>query len=219
MKSKALIFILSSLVFFLFCSHSSEKEVWKLVKDKNGIKAFTREITGTDEKQVKVTTNLKTSLSTLTSTLKDVDSHKNWLYNCITAKKIKIISEKEYYYYNLSKAPWPISRRDIVTHALIRQDQRTKIVTFTATGKPNYFKENKGIVRIKRLNSKWVFVPKENGTVDIMFYMSIDVGGTVPTWAVNMAVADGPFQTVKNLKQEIDKGKFKNIKLSFIEEL
>lgn len=219
MKSKAFIAIVLTISILQLSFSNKKNDNWKLVKNKNGIKAYTSEQENSSVNRVKVTTSIKTSLTALTSVLKDFSSHKNWIYNCILTQKMKVISETEYYFYTKSKAPWPISYRDIVTHTVIKQDKKTKTVTFTATGKPNYIKKKEGIVRVKKLNGRWEFIPHKNGIVDLRFYLLIDAGGTLPTWVVNAAIAEGPFQTVQNLVKQVQKEKYKNIKLSFIEEL
>ena len=76
-----------------------------------------------------------------------------------------------------------------------------------------------GIERIQRLEAKWILTPKAQGYTDISFYLLIDLGGSLPAWIVNMAVADGPFETVLNMRSEVQKPKYQNINLSYIEEL
>jgi len=212
-----------SLVFLLSVYqldfHTKKDNEWKLVKNKDGIKAYTRYVEGSDIKKVKCVTNVKTKLSSLVSLLKDVSHQNKWMYNCINTKILRTVNDTEYYFYTLSNAPWPVNRRDIVTHTTIKQENNTKKVIFFAEGLPKYLKENKGIVRIKTLKSKWEFTPQKNGTVNVIFYLQIDVGGSVPTWAMNIAIAEGPFQTVKNLVTEVKKDKYKNAHISFIKEL
>lgn len=219
MKPKTFIFIIITVSILQFSFHSKTEEKWKLVKSKDGITAYTRNIEGSDIKQVKVKTSFKSNLSALVTLIKNVSTHEAWIYKCFKAETIKTISETEYFYYNESEAPWPISNRDIITHAVITQDKKTKTVTIISTGKPNYLKEITGIVRIKKLKAKWDFVPKNDGTIDLTFFISIDLGGGLPAWVVNMAIADGPFETVSNLRKEAQKEKYQKIKLNFIDEL
>jgi len=215
---RRLLFILL-IIFLLNASFSIKDDYWKLVKDEDGIKAYTREVKDSDIKQVKVKTTLKSSLSAVVAIVKDVSSHKRWIYRCKTAKSIKEINESDYYYYNEAEAPWPVSNRDIITHAIITQDKNTKKVTIASTGLPNFIRPIEGIVRIERLEAKWEFMPKPGGMVDLSFYMLIDLGGTLPAWAVNMAIADGPFETVLNLRKVVKEEKYQNMVYDFIEEL
>jgi len=219
MKTKPVIYTILTLAILQLSFHPKNTGDWKLVTNKDGIKAYTRIVEGSSVKQVKVTTNFKSNLSPLVSLIKNVNTHKAWIYRCLKAKTINTISETEYYYYNESEAPWPISNRDIVTHAVISQDKETKTVKIISTGKPDYIEEIDGIVRIKDLQAKWYFIPKKDGTIDLTFYMHIDLGGGLPAWLINMAIADGPFETVYNLRKEAQKENNQKIKLSFIEEI
>lgn len=219
MKQKKVISLILFITIIQLSLNGQKYNSWKLVKDKNGIKAYTSDVDNLDVKKVKVKTNMNVKLSSLTSLVKDVSNHKNWMYNCISTKLLKVVNDSEYFFYTLSSAPWPVYKRDIITHTIIKQEKNTKKVSFFGRGEPNYLKKNEGIVRIKSFKSVWEFIPKQNGTVDIIFYLQIDVGGVVPAWAMNLAIAEGPFQTVQNLKKEVKKEKYKNAKLSFIEEL
>ncbi len=219
MKSSILILLISLLTWFQPEEESEKTENWKLIKNEDGIKAFTREVKGSDVKQVRVTANIKSTLTALVAIVRDVGSHPKWIYRCKTAKVLKRISDTDTYYYNETEAPWPVSNRDIITHAVINQNKKTKIVTITSTGVPNYIPPKKDIVRIEKLNAKWIFAPKPNGTVDVTSLLLIDLGGDLPSWLVNMAIADGPFETVYNMRREVVKSKYQNTVYNFIEEL
>ena len=219
MKPKTFLYFIFAVAVFLFSFHTAKCQDWKLVKDKDGIKAYTCEFEDSDIKQVKVETNFKSSLSAAINVFKNADTHTNWMYRCFKAKTIKTISNTEYYYYSESKAPWPISNRDAITHAVIKQDSISKSVRIISTGKPDYLKERDGIVRIRDLHSKWEFTPKENGTIDLTFYMWVDLGGGIPAWIMNLVITDGPFETAQKFIKEVQKEEHRNIKLNYIEEL
>jgi len=219
MKSSILIFLISLLTWFQPEEESEKTGNWKLIKNEDGIKAFTREVKGSDVKQVRVTANIKSTLTALVAIVRDVGSHTKWIYRCKTANVLKRISNTETYYYNETEAPWPVADRDIITHAVIKQNKKTKVVTITSTGVPNYIPPKKDIVRIEKLIAKWIFVPKPDGTVDVTSLLLIDLGGDLPSWLVNMAIADGPFETVYNMRREVVKPKYQNTVYDFIEEL
>lgn len=209
------------IIFFSFQYFQTNKKTgeWKLVKDEYGITAYTREVKESDVKQVRVQSYVKSNLTALTAIVRDVNSHTKWIYRCKTAKILKDVSPQDHYYYNESEAPWPISNRDIITHAIISQDKKTKIVTIKSTGIPNYVPLKKDIVRIKKLQAEWKFVPQRKGIIQINFTLLIDLGGDLPAWIINMAIAEGPFETVYNMRKEVVKPKYQNTVYNFIKEL
>ncbi|MCD6557142.1 MAG: START domain-containing protein [Bacteroidales bacterium] len=219
MKTGFLIIILNIFTGFHLNEESDLTGNWKLVRNEDGIKAFTREVEGSSIKQVRVIANVKSTLTAPVAIVRDVSSHQKWIYRCKTAKILKTVSESDHYYYNETEAPWPISNRDIITHAVITQDKKSKIVTITSTGVPNFIPPIKDIVRLKKLQAQWKFIPKVNGTVDINFTLLIDLGGDLPSWLVNLAIADGPFETVLNMRKEVVKPKYQNAVYNFIKEL
>ena len=219
MKNGIIIILISFLTYFQPEVETKKTGNWNLIKNEDGIKAFTREVKNSDVKQVKVTAKIKSTLTALVAIVRDVDSHTNWIYRCKRAKVLKRNSETDTYYYNETEAPWPITNRDIITHAVIKQDKKTKIVTITSTGVPNYIPPQKNIVRIKKLNAKWIFSPNTDGTINVTSLLLIDLGGELPAWLINMAIADGPFETVLNMRKEVKKPKYQNTVYDFIEEL
>ncbi len=218
MKTSILILLINLFSWFQINEKNIKTNEWKLVKNQDGIKAYVREVSGSDVKQVRVTMSVKSTLTAPVAIVRDVSSHPKWIYRCKIAKILKTVSESNHYYYNETEAPWPISNRDIVTHAVITQDSITGIVMINSTGIPDFIPEKENIVRIKRLTAQWKFIPKTNGIIDVNFTLLIDLGGDLPSWLINLAIADGPFETVYNMRREVVKPKYQNTVYDFIEE-
>ncbi|MEN8119545.1 MAG: START domain-containing protein [Bacteroidota bacterium] len=215
---KKIYFLLLILIFSLSQSYSQEKHKWSLSKNKYGIKIYTRITDKSPIKEVMAIMELKTSLSSLVALAKDAKNHHNWIYLNKIAYFLHVPSDFEWYYYNESDAPWPVTNRDVVTHAKLTQDSASYAIRIETNGVPDYIDEKKGIVRIPRLTSSWNFTPKKEGLVLVKFKLFIDLGGTIPAWAINLAVENGPFNTMYGLTKEIQREKYKNAKLSFIKE-
>ncbi len=198
-------------------TYSQNNNEWKLTKNKNGIKIYTRHSTESPIKEVKGVMTIKTSLASVIALVKDAKNQHNWVYLNKVAYLLKE-SDFEWLYYNESDAPWPVTNRDIVTHAKLIQNPRTYAIRINTKGIPDYIPEKKGIVRIKKLNSSWDFIPGKEGYVQVIFRLFIDLGGNLPAWAVNLAVDTGPYNTMQAMSEEIKRDKYKNAKRSFIKE-
>ena len=113
-------FILLILIaFFLHPQAPTEesgKDEWKLEKDKNNIKIWTRKIGDSGIKSFKAIVIYDASVSQLASVLNDVEAYPEWMSDVEATKILKEISENERYYYLLVNAPWPLSNRDNVVH-------------------------------------------------------------------------------------------------------
>ena len=213
-------------IYFLFLffilsvsySYSQKNYKWSLSKNKYGIKIYTRTTDNSPIKEVMAIMELKTSLSSLVALAKDAKNHHNWIYVNKIAYFLHESSDFEWYYYNESDAPWPITNRDVVTHAKLTQDSTTYAIRIDTNGVPDYIDKKKGIVRIPRLVSSWDFIPIRENVTFVKFRLFIDLGGKLPAWAINLAVDTGPFNTMYGMSKEIKREKYKNAKLSFIKE-
>lgn len=203
-------------IFFINIDFISAQTDWKLRKNENGILVYTRDIQGSDFKEIKTTTNFKTSLSSLVGLLTDVNSHTLWIYKCKQSKLIKTVSSSEFYYYMETAVPWPASNRDGVIRFKYTQDSVTKVVTVKSQNIPNVLPELDGIVRVPKASAQWIFTPKDDGTVDGEYQLNLDPGGSVPAWIINMFVVDGPYESLTNMKKLLDKNKYENAKFDFI---
>lgn len=211
-------------VFFLIFVSSDyflcaqQERGWILSKSKDGIKVYTRYSADSPIKEVKGVVEIETSLSALVALVKDAPNQQNWVYLTKTALLLKQPNNYEWYYYNQSDAPWPVTNRDIVSHAKLSQDQNTYAIRINTVGVPDYIPEKEEAVRIPRLVSSWDFIPIREGVVLVKFKLFIDLGGKLPAWVVNMAIDTGPYNTLYGMSQQVNKGKYKFAKLSYIKE-
>lgn len=177
---------------------------WQLEKDKEGIQVFTRKVEGYAIKEYKAIITLKTTVTKLTNLLKDHENLKSWFVKCPISQRLKKVSEDEYYVYFLNDAPWPVSDRDNITKmSFVLLDNGTQLVHLK--GVPDYLPKKPEIVRLPRMQAKWMFEPVANGMVKVTQQVLADLGGKVPGWLVNFAIVEAPFETLCNLRKEIKK--------------
>ena len=191
---------------------------WKLVKNSDSIKVYVQKGPSSQLKVVKVETVLKATLSELVATIKDAENHTNWIFLSKKAKVIERIDDKNWKYYGITDAPWPVYDRDFITMIRLKQDKTDYSITITSTSIPHYLPKNEDMVRIPYIRSVWTFNPLQNGTVHISFELEADPGGSIPLWVINMAVSKGPYKTMEGLIKEIESGKYKCRKLNYIKE-
>jgi len=177
---------------------------WELEKDKEDIQIYTRTVAGYAIKEYKAITTLKTTVTKLTNLLKDHENLKSWFVKCPMSKRLKKVSEDEYYVYFLNDAPWPVSDRDNITKMNFELlDNGTQLIHLK--GVPDYLPEKSDIVRIPRMQAKWMFEPQANGMVKITQQVLADLGGRIPAWLANFAIVEAPFETLSNLRKELKK--------------
>jgi nitrogen regulatory protein PII-like uncharacterized protein len=171
------------------------QDIWKLEREKNGIKVFTRKTAKSSMKESKTEIYLKEDPEELINFFKDISNHKTWMHRIITSKLLKKLNENEFYAYYVASAPWPVSNRDVVVHYKIQKESNDNYVII-ATGIPNEIPEEKGLVRIPKLHCTWEFFKQPNGTTKLIYTLLSEPGGDIPEWLANSGATDTPFNTV-----------------------
>lgn len=206
------------LLLALFAAESlaAEKEEtkWNLVKDKQGIKVYTRKVKGIDFKAFRGVTTVETSLASLVALVTDVKAAPTWLANCTRCELLQQINARETLTCAFSKSPaWPVKHRDMVTHNVWVRDDDTSMITLRQTAKPDHIPAKKNVVRIKRLECLWQFTPKPDGIVEIVYQSVSDPGGSIPQWLVNSSVVSQPYQTLQKIRKVIKQDKYQQATL------
>lgn len=204
-----LLFAWSSLVF--------AQADWTLKSAKNGMDIYTKTVSASGLKGIRVKCNLPAKLSQMVALILDVNAGEDWVYGTKSSTLLKKVSPSELYYYSEVDIPWPINNRDFIAHLIVSQDPRTKVVTINGPTEPNYLPAKENIVRINHSNGKWVLTPIKSNLIQIDYTLEVDPGGTIPVWLVNLFATSGPSETFKKMKTQIQKPQYVNANLSFID--
>ncbi|RYZ96848.1 MAG: lipid-binding protein [Sphingobacteriaceae bacterium] len=208
--------IVTACLFLLLAFNTSQANDWKLSSDKGGIKVYTRLVPGSKVKAIKVECDLKATASQLVAVLLDVKTCADWVYHTKSCVLVKQVSPAELYYYSEISVPWPAENRDFVAHIAVTQDPETKVVTVDAPSVPGHVAVKKGVVRISNSKGKWTITPIANQSIRVEYSLQVDPGGVIPAWLVNMFATEGPVQSFKSLKLQLQKDEYKNVSLPFI---
>ena len=203
------------IVFPVFITPSD----WELQKNSDDIKVYTRDVSGSEYKEIKVDLTVKSTLAGVSKVFNDVPSTINWSYNCTQAKVLKKISTYDYYVYNVYTAPWPVSDRDVITHVVQTQDTTTKVITVNIVGVKDFIPEKEGLVRVESTKITSTFTPLKNGLVQIIYQIHTDPGGSIPSYLVNLFVYDAPFNSFLSFKKIVSKPENCSYKSKDIKEL
>jgi len=210
------------IIFFLFFILSlsglnvAGQKDWSLKSDKDGISIFTKDLTDSKFKAIKVECELPVSLTQLVAVLMDVNTAPQWVYATKSCVLLKQVSPAELYYYSEISVPWPASNRDFIARLVVTQDPRTKVVTIWGPTYPEYLPAKKDIVRVSQSEGKWVLTPVGKNRVKVEYTLHADPGGNIPAWLVNMFATKGPYESFRNLKEQLKKPAYVNARLSYI---
>jgi hypothetical protein len=69
---------------------------------------------------------------------------------------------------------------------------------------PDYIPKKEEFVRIPRSEGFWIFEDQGNGTIKVVQQSVADLGGSVPDWAVNSSIVEGPYDVLLALKNVLE---------------
>jgi len=180
---------------------------WVEVKDKDGIKVFTRTNTVMSFKEFKGTTIIKGKVSDVLSVLYDIDALKVWGHNLSRSELIERKGDTIQMYYAVAKAPWPYKDRDGIYVNKISWDTKTKTLLVKIDLLDNGMFADNDYVRMDGYGF-WEIVELPSGEIEVDFQMQIDPGGSIKAWVANMFVSDSPFYTLKGLREALKDEKY-----------
>ena len=190
---------------------------WEEIKDKDGLKVFSRSNPKSNINEVKVITTMNASLSALVYMVKRVEKQPDWAYSTAKAYVVRVYNNFHWVTYTLSDVPWPLSDRDCVTDVKMVQHPDSSI-TISSVSIDSLVDEVDGVVRLPMVKATWTFIPLEKRKTKVVFQILVKLGGMVPAWVANLFIEDGPFTTVRNFRAEVQKEYYKSIHYDFIKE-
>jgi hypothetical protein len=174
-----------------------------LKKEKDGIKVYTCKTSGERFRMVRAVFELEsTSLEKLENFLWDVDNYVNWQYRSIAAELLDKANSNEMTYRVEVDAPWPVENRELILNFKIKRDSLPNRLDIEIHSTRWDQPPPQGMVRVPYSKAVWLIL-KEGTSLKIDYWLQIDPGGLVPAWIVNMALADGPLETFKKLKDQV----------------
>jgi hypothetical protein len=209
----------SKIILFLFIILSSKavlaQDEWTFKTQSEGIKVYSNSKSTLKVKPIKVECTFNATPAQLAAVLLDIKNYTDWVYKTKLTSLVKQVSPTELFYYAEINMPWPAQNRDFTAHITAKQNPDTKVITVDAPSVTGLVAEKDGISRVKKSIGKWVLTPVGNNQTNITYYLQIEPDGGAPAWLINMFLSDGPMQSFKKLKVQIQKPAYKNSLLPF----
>ncbi|MGH8440742.1 MAG: START domain-containing protein [Pseudomonas sp.] len=177
-------------------------EDWKQAKNEDGIKVDLTEVAGSDYKAYRGVTLIKAPLAKVRALQEDIVGACAWIHECKSQKLLKTEGDQSWTYTQFN-TPWPVTPRDSILHVTTTAEADGSL-TRKLEGVPKYLPEEKGFVRVAKVQGFWKLQPKEGGT-EVTYQVHTEPGGSVPSMVANKFVVDAPFNTLKALKAKAEK--------------
>ena len=204
------------LLLILMFQNGLAQENWKMEKEEDGIKVYTKPVSTSEFKAFKATMTIDESIQSFLSVIYDIDGLPSWGYKLKSASLLKKSGDSLQIYYAEAKVPFPYKNRDGVYSNTFNWDANTKTLTVQIDLLENYMDAKEDLVRLTG-SGYWKAKVLDSGKLEITFEMQVDPGGGIPAWMSNMFADDTPFYTMTALKDTIKKSKYQNKTYSFVD--
>ena len=176
----------------------------ELRKDKNGVKVYACSQDTSKYKLLKAEFSIpNTTFEQLRAFIMDVPNYPTWQYNMAEAKILKTIDDHSIIIRSVTDAPWPVTDREMIVQFSGVIDKSSNHLTMHIKSIPFNYPKNDKLVRVPFSDAIWSVSQGVNNSLQAVYTLRIDPGGTIPTWLVNMAIAEGPFESFSKLKNQL----------------
>ena len=190
---------ISYIFMLILCLQTGE---WRLDRDRDGIKVFTREVDGFPIRQFSVHSHTAANLDAIEAVMRDLENYVSWMPDVSSCELLEKENENTFIYHMVINAPFPVSDRDIVARM---QFQRTgsDVLKINYENRATYMEEIDKAVRIPYFKGYWEFSASGDSTIIKNQFLS-DPGGSVPAWVINSFISKNPYETVRKLKEQVE---------------
>lgn len=200
------IFLTLFCLLTVFYSDAIAENTWKLEKDKDEIKIWTRKLDNSNLKECKMVAIVNSNLDKVLSIFTNYKYYDKIMYKTKpgSVKLIKKVSEDDFYVYMIATAPL-VKDRDIVIHFTFKRNQPNGAVLVNLDANDwNLVPQNDNCVRITNMKGIYRFTPLKNGKVEIFHQSYSYPGGGIPEGLANFVVTDAPYSMMIKLRDLIN---------------
>ncbi|HHB51827.1 MAG TPA: hypothetical protein ENK75_02100 [Saprospiraceae bacterium] len=164
------------------------------------IKVYSKKSEDSNLKDIKISGVILANLESVINALNDVETYPKWVNSCVNSYQFNKINDSEYYYYTRTKLPFHLSDRDLVVHTT-QFESGNGVWHSISRARPSMIKENYNVVRIKYFASEWKIKKETQNSVKFEYRISMDPGGYLPVWIVNIAKTQAAQTTIRQLEK------------------
>lgn len=192
---------------FLFNSFPTQSQTTdcSLKKDKEGIKVYTCPSDTSKFRSLVAEFELENiSFAELERFLWNVENYVNWQYNMVSASLLKKVNEQSIIYRSEVDAPWPVQNREMIVQLSVNKKLGPDQLAFSMHTVPTDYPIHEDLVRVPFSQASWT-VKQVKNKLFVTYQLMIDPGGYIPPLLVNLAMAEGPYESFHNLKKLLEK--------------
>lgn len=212
MKKSLFLFFLFTLSFQLQAQND-----WELKKNKDGIKIYTRLVSGSKFRAFKAVANTDASVSTLVAVMKDKSAYKELFPLTMEMEVLEEKGETYQVQHVKTDVPFPVTDRDGIYEFKYNYTPADQSVYIAVEVLADRLPKLKKMVRVTEGRGYWKFKPASNGKVEIEYQFHAEPGGSIPAWLANSQVVDSPWQAMTGLLRMAKQEKYQGRTFQFMQ--
>ena len=175
----------------------STNESWELKKDQDSIKVYIRNVDD-NTKEYLAETIINSDIDNIFKTITDFDNSYKWMYK-LNSSKILEKSDTLMYVYFVVDMNWPLKNRDLISDAVITQNENK--IRIVMNSYPDYMPEKEKLIRIKQSRSIWNLekIDDEYTKVALQSYAIVE---GIPTFIMDLFILDSPMYSMTQLRNK-----------------
>lgn len=189
--------------FSLMLPCSVAAQSWDFIKEKDGIKIYTRKEDGKSLKSFRGVTDINAPAEKIFALMEDVNNTDWWDKNLTQIKVLLYEKNKRAQYYFVYDLPWPVTDRDLCVDVTITFDPVTGERKITAVSLNGVIPERNDMARIKDYLQTWTIMPAGNEMTHVVLEGFVDPAGSIPDWISNMLIIESPLKAIIGVKKQM----------------
>ncbi len=193
--------VLISLYFVLIPRFAMGQGDWKLLRSSDNIWVYSKDIVGSNLKELKTVAYFDTHMDGMVALLTDVSAQPRFQFGCLSSMRVGPKTKYEQSFYQELYMPWPFTNRDAVFKQSILPHANTNECTIESKSTFDWVPKKSNFVRVPFMHSNWHLKALNQTQIIATYTIRVDPGGAVPAWLVNLFMDRGPFESVINMRK------------------
>jgi START domain len=191
---------------FVFATGLHAEEPWKLAKEGDGIKVYTRPVPGSAANEFQGIADIDAPIEVIHEVFKDIPSFTQWYGFCKEIKQLQQDSDNHRVIYFVLKTMGPVKDRDMVVDTMDNFDRQAGRLTVVMTGvKEDIVPRQDKYVRMTDINGTYLITRTDPDKAHVIYTVKADPAGYIPAFISNILQKDQPFLTLKGLREMVKK--------------
>ncbi|SDS04772.1 START domain-containing protein [Mucilaginibacter mallensis] len=189
-------------LFLFMLTAASAQDKWELRRNEDGITIYSRQSPDGKLVELRLLCQLDATPGELIKQLMDIDSYSSWVYSNKKSGIIKKINDHDIIYFTEAHLPWPIQDRDLVVELNIEPTTTPNAQQIIQVKSINgILPPKKHFIRVPYSMVTWRITPVPGNKINVDYTFSLDPGGSIPRWLINLTLTTGPYKSFVKLRE------------------